>query len=391
MGKGRRRILFVSHNATHTGAPHILLGIIREFEENGNWDIQVLVMEDGPLVKEFKLIGKTFVWYHKPRYLISSKKGLISFIIRTYYKIRGIFLLWKIKQVDIVFLNTITNGLIHRKLVGKSKHFITYVHELESSIRANTNAESLNQALEHTSYFFAGSGAVARMLRDCYKVDEGKMMVLYSSLQSLELNRKSGYRIESNAITEGRRIPADAFVIGILGTGEWRKGFDWLFPVMKMYFKKFPNGNAYFIWKGVSSTGRDSYHNSYDFVKSKLCERVILLPHGNDAMSIMENFDVHLLLAREDPFPLVALEAASFGIPTICFKDAGGIPEFVGEDAGICIEYGDIDAVAEAIIYLERNPELVGQFGSRAKEKVADYQSSKAAQTIMAVAEQFMK
>jgi len=59
-----------------------------------------------------------------------------------------------------------------------------------------------------------------------------------------------------------------------------------------------------------------------------------MMPHSYDSLL---PFDIFLLSSREDPYPLVVLEAAFQKVPTICFKEAGGIKEFVGDDAGWCM------------------------------------------------------
>ena len=51
-------------------------------------------------------------------------------------------------------------------------------------------------------------------------------------------------------------------------------------------------------------------------------------------------------LRVEDPFPLVMLEAAALATPTVCFLGNGGAPEFVEEDAGICVPSGNVEALA---------------------------------------------
>ena len=59
--------------------------------------------------------------------------------------------------------------------------------------------------------------------------------------------------------------------------------------------------------------------------------------------------DVFLLSSREDPFPLVCLEAADCGLPVLCFADAGGMPLFVQEDAGAVVPYLDVDEMANQL------------------------------------------
>ena len=81
--------------------------------------------------------------------------------------------------------------------------------------------------------------------------------------------------------------------------------------------------------------------------------------------------DVFVLASREDPFPLVVLEAAAQGVPTICFDaTAGGACEFVEDDSGIVVPYLDVAAMADAITTFGKSESTRLEAGRRAKEKV---------------------
>lgn len=80
--------------------------------------------------------------------------------------------------------------------------------------------------------------------------------------------------------------------------------------------------------------------------------------------------DVFLLPSREDPFPLVALEAAACAVPTICFADAGGTPDLVEHDAGMVVPFEDSGAMAAGVLALVEDEALRTRLGQRAREKV---------------------
>ena len=78
------------------------------------------------------------------------------------------------------------------------------------------------------------------------------------------------------------------------------------------------------------------------------------------------------MISREDPYPLVCLEAASVGKPIICFADAGGMPEFVEEDCGFVVPYLDIDGFAARVIELSSSPDLLTRMSANAFRKVRE-------------------
>lgn len=164
-----------------------------------------------------------------------------------------------------------------------------------------------------------------------------------------------------------------------MGTNEWRKGFDLLIPLVTLYFQRFPSANVYFVWKGFRQDKHNSFFDLYDHERSVYKNRILLLPHDEHSIAQMACFDIHLLLSREDPYPLVVLEAASFGIPTVCFADAGGTPEFVEDDCGFVIPYANLNAMAEKINVLVTDVALRNEMGLNCREKLVSRHDKKEA------------
>jgi glycosyltransferase involved in cell wall biosynthesis len=78
------------------------------------------------------------------------------------------------------------------------------------------------------------------------------------------------------------------------------------------------------------------------------------------------------LPSREDPYPLVCLEAACHGKPIVCFDGAGGMPEFVREDAGRVVPYLDAAQAGRGIVELGTDPALRAALGARGRERVVN-------------------
>ena len=101
-------------------------------------------------------------------------------------------------------------------------------------------------------------------------------------------------------------------------------------------------------------------------------ERVIFTGFVKDPQNYFATFDLFALTSREDPFPLVALEAASLGKPVICFENAGGMPEFIETDAGSIVPYGDVEAFSERIGDYLRTPDRIAAEGEAARIKTSN-------------------
>ena len=80
--------------------------------------------------------------------------------------------------------------------------------------------------------------------------------------------------------------------------------------------------------------------------------------------------DVFALTSREDPYPLVCLEAAALEKPIVCFASAGGAPEFVEEDCGFVVPYLDMMAMANRVVSLLDSGDCRLTMGMAARRKV---------------------
>jgi glycosyltransferase involved in cell wall biosynthesis len=129
-----------------------------------------------------------------------------------------------------------------------------------------------------------------------------------------------------------------------------------------------PRSQIHFIWVGGQPKELDTLR--YDTMKLEINEHVHFVGSQTEPHQYFSLFDVFLLTSREDAFPLVCLEAASMAIPIVCFDRAGGMPEFVEDDAGYVVPYLDVEATAECVLSLIRQPEQRVRLGARAAEKV---------------------
>jgi glycosyltransferase involved in cell wall biosynthesis len=374
-----RRILFVSHKANMSGAPLLLLNIVKEFTKRKEFSVKILCMEDGELLGQFRQVAETFLWNKKRQpAAVSVKQAFVFLVSRPFGILRGLYILFRIRKTDIIFFNTITNGHIHKKLLFLKAKNVCYVHELEAAIHMLTSDFSLDIALKNTDVFFAVSKAVKQNLIQKHQVDEKNIYTVASPVPATVRDKKE-YNLFIGEFRRKRNIPGNAVIIGVAASSEWRKGFDLFAPLISVYFKLYPHSNVFFVWKGFRSESITGFLQLYDFEKSKKYNRDILLPHDTDSLETIACFDIHLLLSREDPYPLVILEAASFGIPTVCFKDAGGGPEFIEDDAGFCVCYGDLVQMSNRLYELAENENLRKEMGQNAKEKLMLRHSEKEA------------
>ena len=165
-------------------------------------------------------------------------------------------------------------------------------------------------------------------------------------------------------------LTPDTVAVFGCGTRDWRKAPD-LFVEVAEQLTASGIQDFRFFWIGAAIPGE--YDDLEDGLERRgVREHVSFLGTQSNPRDFFCAGDIFLLSSREDPFPLVCLEAADAKMPTVCFADAGGMPDFVEDDGGIVVPHGDIRAMSEAVAGLVADRERRESLGRRARQKLLE-------------------
>lgn len=363
-------ILFISHDASRTGAPIFLSSFLRWFRRNHQTPFRVLVGGSGrgsrALYADFKSLGPmdtfepaTIVFKvlrrlhatdtYRSHHLSALRKKLLNANIR------------------LIYVNTITTGEILEFLSFLDCPVICHVHELESIIRFY-GEENMRQVRKHTSTYIAVSQAVKANLVANHGISEDRIQTVHGFIPLSEAG--SGRVADSRAaVFQELRLPAGSKLV--LNSGyipQERKGVDLFIKVAEKVTQCYPAGVVHFVWVGGQSAFVEKMRKEVEALS--LNKFVHFIGSKPDVTPYYEASDVFMLTSREDPYPLVMLEAASHGKPVVCFGNSGGAPEFVENDAGFVVPGFDVDKMAARIIDLLSLPALSNRMGAIARQKV---------------------
>jgi glycosyltransferase involved in cell wall biosynthesis len=364
-----KNILFVSHDANRAGAQILLLRFLRLLiDKKDEFRFSVLLKDGGIIEEDFKMIAPVYFWKQN---LYSRKRALMNKLIGkiTANKLAHNDILENLKKqkFDLIISNTVTNGDILSDLKALNCPIITYVHELEMGIQQYTLPEYFQNVVKMSNGFIACGEAVKQNLIVNHQINAEKIKVLPSLLPESALSFEVD--IEKNIELKNQYgIPENAFLIGGIGTVDLRKGVD----VFLQVARKLKNRkDIYFLWLGGQNTETD--YKLFQIDKNRLgLDQVIFQTSVTNPLDFMSIFDVFFISSREDPYPLVVLEAATLSKPIICFDKAGGAKDFVENDSGCIIEYLDVEKVADKIVELKEKPVLCKQMGEMGRKKVLE-------------------
>lgn len=375
-----KRVLFISHDANRAGSQLLLLQLIKLLNGQGI-STHLLLCDGGELVDEFKAVTSVTLLESTPCSPIQSltKKVLARLplggqsVDKSAEK-RAARVESELSRLDIglVFVNSVANAEFYQTQLTYLHHLpvVVFAHELEMSVGIYTAPESLKFLLQKCDHLIAVSRAVA----DFYVRDYGyptSQVSTFTLINSEEILDKLA-SIEPHYTHSALPVESDAIIIGGCGNAEWRKGNDIFNLIARQVIECLPNLPIYFVWVGAGPMHAFYELIRFDIERFGLTRQIILIPPTPEALNIMNRFDIFLLSSREDPYPLVVLEAALLQKPIVCFENAGGAPELVEDDAGKVVGYLDVAAAANAIIELIESPVERHKMGKIAHQKVLE-------------------
>lgn len=312
-------------------------------------------MKSGPLVKDYQKIGSLYLF---PTNNHSRNPFLRIYIL---FKQRLIIKsLLKIKM-DIIYSNTILNTLIFEKFSGSGIPIITHVHEMSLWLNQLSRGE-IESLKKYTSYFLTASKAVSNTLEDMgiVKVQETFPVFVFADDQ-VQLNEKKHYSLKKYL-----DLPLDAILVGACGFENFRKGKDWFIPISISVLNKLSDLNVHFVWIG----GSINDELEFDKRHSGFSDRIHFIDYLPNAHLYFHDLSLFLMISREDPFPIVNIEAGIQGVPVLSFLGNGGTEELLEDDLDLLVPFGDLKLMSERIVSLLQDPRLLEEKGWSLQRKI---------------------
>lgn len=167
-------------------------------------------------------------------------------------------------------------------------------------------------------------------------------------------------------------LPINKNIILFVGKLIDYKGPDILMKAMVHVIKKIPGTNVVFVGNGKMIKGLDELakkSNIENYIKFTGFVKESVKPFYYKSADIFTFPSVQ----GPDIFGITNLEAMALGLPIIASK-IGGIPDIVRDaENGLLVPPGDSEALADAIIYLLENKDVMEKIGKNGREKVEDY------------------
>lgn len=367
------KILFVTHDTSRSGAPLLLLNYIKWLKEVKELTPLILIARSGELDGEFRKQGKVFYAYQLKNsigksifYKIYTRLFNSSISKDVYYLI----LKWRLKKlrIGLIYSNTICNGNLMEFLNFLKVKQVCHVHEGPQSIETS-GVDNLNLVKKNAAAYIACSDFVLKSMVTRFRIPSETIELVYSSVNKT-LAKHDRNKFNRNFIGHSEK----PFLLGGSGgMGHW-KGTDLIIPLVKSLLRL--TSDFHFTWVGGNYTSDYFINLKREITSSGLNHFITLIPSVVNPLDYYVNFDLFVLLSREDSFPLVCLENALLGNSIVCFEYAGGTPELLADYMENILPFLNVEKMATRILFLIDNPKENASIGQNLKARVLENYTS---------------
>lgn len=366
MSTSRPRVLFVSHSAARNGATILLLQELAWLRSRVDWDFEILVYGPGALLDNFRAIATTTVWRDPAHVLDTLLHGKLTKLRRFVQNLYARCTLPN-RKFDLVYCNTSALARDIPHLARRGSPVLWHIHELNYALEVSVKPADRVAAVRSTTRVVAVSAGVRDAIQSQLGIPALRVDVV-NGFVPLDAGRPEQDPARRQRARARLNLAPDSFVIGACGTPGWRKGSD-LFLQIAGRLRDEP-GDCQFLWVGGTPGSQEYAAFEHDVKALGLEKRCRLVSDTADVEDLYAAMDVFALTSREDPFPLVMLEASRHRLPWICFAGAGGADELVAAGAGVAVPYLDVQAFAECIARMRVEPSFCERLGLAARDRV---------------------
>lgn len=312
-----RRIALVVHDARPNGAQQLALHLLREFARLGV-HAELLLLDGGPL--EDALVAAAGRAHRVWTLEAEAIRALAA-------RLHG-------EGVRSAVVNSVAGGRIAAPLAAAGLRLTTLVHELPGLIRDAGLLPPLRALAAAGTRWVVPAAAVREGLASLL----GENAVREARVRPQGLYRRNRHRGRArDALDEVRvrmreawGLPDDARIVLAAGYADRRKGVDLLARAAVRACAR--DARLQVLWTGACEAEICAEARA-TLDAAGLSGRFHFIGPLDDLDDAYAAADVYALVSREDPFPSVALEAWSVGVPVVAFAGTGGIADLIAAQA----------------------------------------------------------
>jgi glycosyltransferase involved in cell wall biosynthesis len=332
----QKTILFITPTGGRTGSEMMIWYLLRYL--SGRIKSVIYSCQNGELFANHSTADITFINRTKRGFLYKIYEGIYYKVFKKTPEESKILNIQKQVKADKWYLNTITMPRFARLAKSLDIPYYIHVHEL-ISVYDEIIYDDFKFQFDNAEKIICCSAIVEKRIR---QMGYTNTFLLHSFIDT----EKVAVRQNPEDLRFKLNIPKEAFIWVMSGSMNLRKGYDLALDLLENLPK-----NTYLLWLGsIKKTGVLHYLKQRT-IKEQL-NFIQVGEKSNEYYDYLNLADGFVLLAREDPFPLVMIEAAFLQKPIVGFN-SGGIAEFLQDSMGYVIDSFNPKDLANAMIKIQ--------------------------------------
>lgn len=328
------RLVIVSHDAHPHGAQYLALNMARTCVEEFGYEVDLVVLGDGPLKGEFARYAK-----------VHDLAGIDPAGVEARDLVRSL----RNQGASAAICNTTVSGTFVPTLKESGFTVVSLIHELPELIRQYGLESSAGVIAEQADRVVFAADAVAEGFERFASVPQEKSVIRPQGLYKVNHLRRQPRGIAAARAELRRRyeIEPDAPIVLAVGYADRRKGVDLFIDAGVKLLDRRPD--ARFIWLGKEAEPDWMEQAKSAAMRAGVMDRFIFPGLQENTDIYYAGSDLYALTSREDPYPSVVLEAMDCGLPVVAFAGTGGMASLIDEAGGRNVPAFDTDAFASAM------------------------------------------
>lgn len=342
-----RAALAVGHDASRTGAPSTLLNLMRWAHDERGVEVHTVLLGGGPLVGEFAALGSSSAT--PAPVTTAARAAAVAGAPRLGRRLEDAWLRRSLRRAtgtDLVLVSSAAALRVMPLLPTGHPPVVAHLHELSHVLAAVGGVDLLSQLLVPATLVLAPSPEVAELATR--PTSQGGLGVPADRIRHHPEPVAPPPRYS--------RAPHDdiALVVGCGRVG-WRKGTDLFVALADAVGPVVEGRPVRWRWIGGDSGDRTQADIIDEIHLRGLGDRVRLDGEVDDAPERLAAADVLVVTSREDPYPLVAAEAALAGTPVVGFRPGTTLLTEAGHPDWR-VDRLDVEALAVQVVELLTAP-----------------------------------
>jgi glycosyltransferase involved in cell wall biosynthesis len=323
------KLLLIGHDAFPAGAQTLLLKIGAALKRRHGIQIEFLLLDGGRMVADYETVAPTTVL---------PLGGSVETAIEAFAQ-RGF---------RNAIANTSASGHAVAAMAEAGGESVLLIHELPRLLQEKLLVGAVLRGLQTARLaIFPANFVRAAVFTELSIASADVAETLIMPQGAYKLVEPSPDAAQAFRAEMGIG-PGEPVILGI-GYADLRKGFD---IFLQLWRRLNRTRRVHFCWLGDIDPELKRWLTD-ELRRAKATGTFHMPGLVSDVTPALSAAAAFALTSREDPFPTVALEALSAGVPVVAFAESGGIPEVLErEKVGRAVPYGDTAAMAAKLTRL---------------------------------------